>query len=489
MTAPRLENFINGVYVPALDGRTSDLIDPATEEVFGTAALSSAADVDAAYQAAAAAAVEWNRSTPAARQLALTKLADAVERRAAEFADLESRETGKPRDTLEAWDIATAVRDLRFFAGACRVLEGRAGGEYLDGFTSYVRREPIGVVGQIAPWNFPLPMAVWKAGPALAAGNTVVLKPAESTPSTALLFAEIAAEFLPAGVLNVVLGDRATGEAVVDHATPGMVSLTGSVRAGRQVAEAAGRRLHRLHLELGGKAPAIVFPDADLADTAAPLAVAAFYHGGQDCTGATRMLVHESVYDAFVEQFLQAVGHIKTGGPHEKGVFYGALSTADQLATVEGFVARLPGHAKIRTGGKRLPRPGYFFPPTVVTDVRQDDEIVQNEVFGPVVTIQSFATDDEALALANGTAYGLAASVWTNDLNRAHRFTREISAGCVWVNTHLPLVSEMPQGGFNQSGYGKDMSVYSIEEYTRVKHVMTFHGGRTVTLEDLANQG
>ncbi|MFI1380237.1 aminobutyraldehyde dehydrogenase [Embleya sp. NPDC020886] len=483
----RRENFINGAYTPALDGRTSDLVDPATEEVFGSAALSSAADVDAAYQAAQAAAEQWNRTTPAARQRALYLLADAVERHAGEFADLESRETGKPRDTLEQWDIATAMTDLRFFAGAARVLEGRAAGEYLEGFTSYIRREPIGVVGQITPWNFPLPMAVWKAAPALAAGNTVVLKPAESTPSSTLLLAELAARVLPPGVFNVVTGDRATGEAVAGHPVAGLVSLTGSVRAGRQVAAAAGAQLTRLHLELGGKAPAVVFDDVDLDTIVEPLAMSSFYNGGQDCTGSTRLLVHERVFDDFTARFVAATDRITCGAPHEKGVFYGPMSTADHLAAVEGFIDRLPSHARVLTGGRRMPRPGYFFPPTVVADVRQDDEIVQNEVFGPVVTIQPFGTDDEALALANGTPYGLAASVWTNDLVRANRFTRELAAGCVWVNYHLPLVSEMPQGGFGQSGYGKDMSVYALEEYTQIKHVMTFNGGAYLPMEAFAN--
>ncbi|HWU30254.1 MAG TPA: gamma-aminobutyraldehyde dehydrogenase [Microbacterium sp.] len=469
-----LQNHIGGSFRDAHGTGTLDLIDPATGEVDGRIPLSDADDLDAAYAAAAAAFPIWRDTTPAERQLALFRIADAMAARAEEFADLESQDTGKPRATLVTDEIEQSVDQLRFFAGAARSLEGRAAGEYLAGHTSYVRREPIGVIGQVTPWNYPLNMAVWKIAPALAAGNTVVLKPAESTPRSTLLLAEIVAEHTPAGTLNVVLGARETGATLVAHPVPQMVAITGSVRAGMAVASSAANDLKRVHLELGGKAPAVVFADAPLQKAAEGIVAAAFFNAGQDCTAAARVLVHSSVHDELVRMMVDRTRtHARTGGPHEEGVFFGPLSSPAQLAQVQGFVDRLPAHARIETGGRRQGERGYFFEPTIVSGMRQDDEAVQDEVFGPLLTVQSFETDDEALAMANGVRYALAASVWTRDHGRALRFTRDLDFGCVWVNTHIPFVSDMPHGGFKHSGYGKDLSQYGFDDYTRIKHVMT----------------
>ncbi|WP_309128231.1 gamma-aminobutyraldehyde dehydrogenase [Microbacterium sp.] len=469
-----LKNHIAGASRDAAGTGRLDLIDPATEDVHGSIPISDAADVDAAYAAAAAAFPIWRETTPAERQLALFRIADAMAERAEEFADLESQDTGKPRATLVTDEIDQSVDQLRFFAGAARSLEGRAAAEYLAGHTSFVRREPIGVIGQVTPWNYPLNMAVWKIAPALAAGNTVVLKPAETTPRSTLLLAEIVAQHTPAGTLNVVLGDRETGAALVGHPTAQMVAITGSVRAGMAVARSAASDLKRVHLELGGKAPAVVFGDAPLDKAAEGIVSAAFFNAGQDCTAATRLIVHASVHDEVIALLVaRTATHARTGGPHEEGVFFGPLNSAAQLAQVQGFVDRLPAHARVETGGHRHGDRGYFFEPTIVSGMRQDDEAVQNEVFGPVLTVQSFETDDEALALANGVRYALAASVWTRDHARAMRFTRDLDFGCVWVNTHIPFVSDMPHGGFKHSGYGKDLSQYGFDDYTRVKHVMT----------------
>lgn len=474
MQTTQLQNLIGGRSVPAHGEGGMDLIDPATEQVYGRAPISDQADVDAAYAAAAAAFPAWRDITPAERQLALFRIADAMAARAEEFADLESQDTGKPRATLVADEIDQSVDQLRFFAGAARSLEGRAAGEYLAGHTSYVRREPIGVIGQVTPWNYPLNMAVWKIAPALAAGNTVVLKPAETTPLSTLLLAEIVAEHTPAGVLNIVLGDRGTGAALVAHRTPQMVAITGSVRAGMAVAESAAADLKRVHLELGGKAPAIVFPDASIEKAAEGIVAAAFFNAGQDCTAATRVIVHSAVHDELVRALVARTRtHARTGGPREEGVFFGPLNSAAQLAQVQGFVDRLPAHARIETGGRRQGTTGYFFEPTIVSGLRQDDEAVQKEIFGPVLTVQSFETDDEALTLANGVPYALAASTWTRDHGRALRFSRDLDFGCVWINTHIPFVSDMPHGGFKHSGYGKDLSQYGFDDYTRIKHVMS----------------
>ncbi|WP_309065588.1 gamma-aminobutyraldehyde dehydrogenase [Microbacterium sp.] len=467
-------NHIAGARRPAHGAGRIDLVDPTTERTYGSIPISDRDDVDAAYRAAAAAFPVWRDTTPAERQLALFRIADAMAERAEEFADLESQDTGKPRRTLVADEIEQSIDQLRFFAGAARSLEGRAAAEYLAGHTSYVRREPVGVIGQVTPWNYPLNMAVWKIAPALAAGNTVVLKPAETTPSSTLLLAEIVAEHTPGGTLNVVLGDRETGGMLVEHPTPQMVAITGSVRAGMEVARSAASDVKRVHLELGGKAPAVVFADASLEKAAEGIVAAAFFNAGQDCTAATRVIVHASVHDELVRALISRTRtHARTGGPHEDGVFFGPLNSAAQLSRVQGFIDALPGHARVETGGRRHGEVGYFFEPTIVSGVRQDDDIVQDEVFGPVLTVQSFQTDDEALALANGVRYALAASVWTRDHSRAMRFTRELDFGCVWVNTHLPFVSDMPHGGFKHSGYGKDLSQYGFDDYTRLKHVMT----------------
>ncbi|MER7446213.1 gamma-aminobutyraldehyde dehydrogenase [Microbacterium sp. NPDC097977] len=474
MATELLQNFIGGRYVAVSGQGRMPLIDPATEQSYGELPVSDTSDVDAAYAAAAAAFPIWRDTTPADRQLALFRIADAMQARAEEFADLESKDTGKPRATLVDDEILQSIDQLRFFAGAARSLEGRAAGEYLAGHTSFVRREPIGVIGQVTPWNYPLNMAVWKIAPALAAGNTVVLKPAESTPLTTLLLAEIVALHTPAGTLNVVLGDRDTGVALVEHPTPQMVAITGSVRAGMAVARSAADDVKRVHLELGGKAPAIVFPDADLDKAASGIVTGAFFNAGQDCTAATRVLVHSSVHDEFVAALVEkAKTDARTGGPHEKGVLYGPLSSAAQLAQVQGFIERLPAHATIETGGSRQGDTGYFFEATIVSGLHQDDEAVQGEIFGPVLTVQSFETAEQALEMANDVPYALASSVWTTDHARAMRFSRDLDFGCVWINTHIPFVSDMPHGGFKHSGYGKDLSQYGFDDYTRIKHVMS----------------
>ncbi|MEX0161203.1 MULTISPECIES: gamma-aminobutyraldehyde dehydrogenase [unclassified Microbacterium] len=474
MATELLQNFIGGQYVPVNGQGRMPLIDPVTEETYGELPVSDTSDVDAAYAAASAAFPLWRDTTPADRQLALFRIADEMQARAEEFADLESKDTGKPRASLVTDEILQSIDQLRFFAGAARSLEGRAAGEYLAGHTSFVRREPIGVIGQVTPWNYPLNMAVWKIAPALAAGNTVVLKPAESTPLTTLLLAEIVALHTPAGTLNVVLGDRDTGVALVEHPTPQMVAITGSVRAGMAVARSAANDVKRVHLELGGKAPAIVFPDANLDKAASGIVAGAFFNAGQDCTAATRVLVHSSVHDEFVAALVEkAKTDARTGGPHEEGVLYGPLSSAAQLAQVQGFVDRLPAHAKIETGGTRQGETGYFFEATIVSGLHQDDEAVQGEIFGPVLTVQSFDTEERALEMANDVPYALASSVWTTDHARAMRFSRDLDFGCVWINTHIPFVSDMPHGGFKHSGYGKDLSQYGFDDYTRIKHVMS----------------
>ena len=467
-----LRNFVNGEYVDLIDGGYSDLIDPSTGEVFAQAPVSGTADVDAAMSAAAAAFETWRDATPADRQRALLKFADAVEARAADLVDAEVRNTGKPRQLTTEEELPPSVDQLRFFAGAARVLEGRSAGEYLAGHTSYVRREPIGVCAQVTPWNYPLMMAVWKIAPALAAGNTVVLKPSDTTPVSSLLLAEIAAEFFPRGVFNVVCGDRDTGRALVSHPTPQLVSITGSTRAGKEVAAAAAPDLKRTHLELGGKAPVVVFDDADIAAAAEAIAVGGYFNAGQDCTAATRVLAGPGVHDEFVAALAEQAKATKTGAPDDADILYGPLNNANQLARVSGFVDRLPDHATLQTGGSRVGGRGYFYAPTVVSGVRQQDEIIQDEIFGPVITVQRFTDEDEAVRWANGVEYGLSASVWTKDHGRAMRMTRRLDFGCVWVNTHIPIVAEMPHGGFKHSGHGKDLSVYSLEDYTRIKHVM-----------------
>ncbi|SDJ70033.1 gamma-aminobutyraldehyde dehydrogenase [Streptomyces indicus] len=466
--------YINGRLRPGTSGRTHSVIDPATGDAVYTYELAGTQDVDDAVAAAKAAFPGWAGATPGERSDALHRFAAVLAERAEEFAQAESLQCGKPIKLTREFDVPGTVDNTAFFAGAARHLQGQSAGEYSGDHTSYVRREPIGVVGSIAPWNYPLQMAAWKVLPAIAAGNTIVLKPAELTPLTSLLFAEAAtAAGIPDGVVNVVTGTgKEAGEHLVGHPDVAMTSFTGSTAVGKRVAEVATATVKRLHLELGGKAPFVVFDDADLEAAANGAVAGSLINTGQDCTAATRAYVQRPLYDAFVERTKQLMETVRLGDPFAPDTDLGPLISHAQRDRVAGFVERARGYARIVTGGEAPKNDGAYFQPTLIADAAQDSEVVQSEIFGPVLVVLPFDTDDEGLALANDTPYGLAASAWTRDVFRANRATREIKAGCVWVNDHIPIISEMPHGGYKASGFGKDMSAYSFEEYTQVKHVM-----------------